>query len=326
MSAIQNIRAMRAGPGRRNVQMFSEPLAPPPEGRACALVRNHLTLIYPGRDLEPLEDAGRADWVGLGSLAIGRVERAAATGPREGDWVYWNGPHADYGWLEAERGVWAACSGAEPTLLPAGIGAEAAWGLRGDATPAGNALVAGQGMLGHLAAQWLKRRGWNVTVVENSPKRLEYSKYLGLTQKIDTHNLDWRERLKRWNPGGARLLVDATGHPQPIGQLMEFLQPGGRLVLLGPWRPRLDPASLPEEIAAALKEKGATAIPPSPAFGGAPEHRRSLEEWLRLIAGGEVKTERLLTNSALPAEAPMDLKRLAAGVRSMLGVVIRWSD
>ncbi len=317
-------RLLRAGAGHRRPLMVAEP--PPEPGPNRSRVRNRLTLIYPGADnglLAESEADGRER--PLGCLALGVVERAAPVGPGAGELIVWNGPHADYGLLDPEVSLWATVPGEEARLLPAGIGAEAQEGLQAaletlDRRP-GHCVVLGQGMLGHLAAQWLRWRGSPVIVVENSPKRLEFSKYAGLTARIDTHNLDWRERLKRRAPEGVDLLVDACGYPAPVLELLSFLNEGGVLCRLGQWRQREGPESPVEQALAARRGR---AVGPPPTFGQSRAQRKMLARWISLIAGGEIATERLLTHHIRPEEAPLALKRLATGVKSWLGVVIDW--
>lgn len=317
-------RYLEAGAGRREVKLRTEEIHIEKLPPAHALVRNHTTLIYPGADLALLwasEKDGRPRR--LGRLAIGRVEREAAEGPRRGEWIYWNGPHGDWGELDPKRHLWASVAAPDPLVLPAGIGAEAEFGLRaalGKAAVPSHCAVLGQGMLGHLAAQWLKLQGASATVIENSPKRLEFSKYSGLRQKIDTHNVDWMERLRKWNVDGVDLLVDACGYVQPLLEVLPILKPGGTLCSLGPWR-----QNPTDELLKRLKETGVRLAGPGPCFGEAPAHGSLLNEWIHLIADKKILTERLLTNTSPPDEGRMDVKRLAAGVKSICGVVIQWT-
>lgn len=316
-------RYLVSGAGRREVRLETEVLDPA-SFAGHALVRNSMTLVYPGIDLGlvALSEAERTT-LRLGRIAIGKVIAPAERGPRKDQWIYWNGPHADYGLLDPARDVWVPIEWPDPKLLPAGIGAEAQFGIHRaceNNRPA-NAVVIGQGLLGHLAAQWLRYLGANVTVVENSPKRLEWSKYAGLRQKIDTHNLNWMQRLRKWNPAGAELLVDACGYSKPLLDVLPILREGGTVCLLGEYR---QPFS--DELNSAIAAKRASVVEPGPGFGGAPEHGPLAHEWMRLIAEGKIETERLLSNFPVATEAAMDVKRLAAGVKSILGVVIRWTE
>lgn len=317
--------SLQAGPGRRELRLVEEELASLPADAGHALVRNALTLIDSGYDLGLLERAGNeGEWLKLGRLAIGQVVREAASGPKEGDWVYWHGPHADVAALDVNEGLWIPAPGPDPLLMPAGIGAEAELGVQWGIDALGEfppeSLVLGQGMLGHLAAQWLKYRGSNVSVVENSPKRLEFSRKSGLKQKVDTHNVDWMDRLRKWHPDGVPFIVDATGAPQAIESLLPMLRPGGVFCLLGQWRNR----PLPHTVLEHIEEHSRKLVGPAPALGQAGEHRRMLEEWIDLIDRGAIPTERLLTHHIAPAEGPIAMKRFAAGIRSWQGAVIHW--
>jgi threonine dehydrogenase-like Zn-dependent dehydrogenase len=296
-------------------------------------VRNRYTLIYSGADLAKVDESEQLDrWNDLGTLAMGEVgEVGEACGLSVGDRIIWNGPHADWGELDAGRNVWARIGEWDPQLLAAGIGAEATPGLRRAIGALGavptHALLIGQGMLGNLAAQWLKREGASVTVVENSPKRLEFSKYLGLRRKIDTHNVDWRDRLRGWNPGGVELIVEASGYIRPLVETMEFLRPGGAIQLLGNWRPQFGGAAPPDELAAIVESKRARWLAPPPAFG---EDKRAQEqalaEWIEWISKGEIGVDRLITHRVPASQAAINMKRLATGVKSICGVLVDWSE
>lgn len=313
--------------------LAEEPL-PSPDARR-PLVRNLHTLIYPGRDLELQEDSeAEGRWHDLGCIAIGVVEsEAESPAPGRGRVILWNGPHADYALFDPAHHTGVPV-GAEPNpdLLLAAILAEAEIGLCADGGNESSPrpfeglhyAVLGQGLLGHLAAQHLRLAGAHVTVIENSPKRLEFSKYLGLTNRIDLHNLNWAEKLLRWNPDGLDGFIDATGTPGPALDVLRHVRRGGHFGLVGPWRPRLAGGSLPAEIRSVCEKADIRCTPPGPLFGGSPEHAASAAAWVRRIEAGEVLTDRLITKRIVPGEAAMDVKRLVAGVRSILGVIITW--
>ncbi len=330
MSANQINRIIRAGPGRREFALFSEPLSAHTLGPNEARVRNHLTLIYPGYDMAlGYKSETEGMWLMTGCLALGEVTEAGDECPLlKGEKIFWNGPHADYGILNMTSASFVNVDEFNPQFLLAGIAAEAESGLqRMLPNIPGHAIVLGQGMLGHLAAQWLKTRGASVVVVENSPKRLEFSKYLGLTQRIDTHNLDWRDRLARFLPEGkAGLIVEACGYSKPLLELIPFLAEQGKIMLLGNWRPEAEPKTLNAKLADALGNENYELISPPPSFAGSSEHSESAQSWIQFIETHQnLSFDRLLTHRTKANEAAMDFKRLATGVKSMCGVVVDWS-
>ncbi len=116
-------RVLRSGPGHREVKLETEDITSDARDRTRALIRNELTLIDSGHDLWLMDrSVQEGAWHTLGRLAIGRVERAAETGPAQGERVYWHGPHADWALMHPERLIWAEAPVAEPLLMPAGIG------------------------------------------------------------------------------------------------------------------------------------------------------------------------------------------------------------
>lgn len=320
-------RALVAGPGRREVRLIERPDPASHADPSLALVRQRLTMFYPGVEVEEIRRAeDEAIEIPLGRLAIGEVVRAAeGGGPSVGQLIYWSGPHAERAALDPAGDVWRPVESTDPTLMPAGVGAEAQFGLEEPIAATGgvpeSVAVVGAGLLGHLAAQWLKSRGSRVTVVENSPKRLEFCKYLGLPERVDTHNLRWLERVDRWNPNGVEAIVDANGFARSLEGMIERLRPGGWLCRLGVWR-----SAPSESVARTIRERGIRCFGPRPTFGDAAEHARALGEWLDAIGSGRIATERLITHRVRPEEAPLAAKRFAAGIRSWLGAVVDWAQ
>jgi len=331
MNDNQILRILRAGPGHREAKLFEKPLAIPSLLPSQAWVHNLHTLLYTGSDVARVHEAVERElWLDLGCTAIGRVELAGSDCPLNvGELILWNGPHADAALFDATSNIYARVAEPNPHLLLACVAAEATLGietaLAGDAPPS-HAIIIGQGMLGHMAGQWLRHRGANVTVVENSPKRLEFSKYLGLTRRIDTHHVKWREKLRAFNPDGAEMLVDACGYEAPVGECLEFLRDNGRLVMLGNWRPQFNAASISGDVAAMIAEHAITVSGPPPTFGDSPSHQQLLETWVELIGSGTIPVDRLITNDTSPNGAVMDLKRLTTGVKSICGVVVNWTE
>lgn len=315
-------RILRSGPGPREIALVAEPLAARPPG--AVLVRNLFSLIYPGRDLAiAARSQERAEWLMLGAIAIGIVDESGGPELGTGSVIYYEGPHARFAWLDPGAHRWTPIPEADPLLLPALVGAEAERGIESVTDdcgrPPADCIVAGQGMLGHLAAQYMQRiAGARVTVLENSPKRLEFSKYAGLTHRIDTHNLDWPRKLSGLHPEGVELLIDATGNPQPIAALLPFIKRGGQIHRLGSWRPE----HYPEKTLAEIETRGIRVSGPvATAFD-----RTRARNWLELIRSGRIQTDRIVTHQVDPVEAVLAMKRLATGIRSWCGVVIDWRD
>jgi threonine dehydrogenase-like Zn-dependent dehydrogenase len=88
-------------------------------------------------------------------------------------------------------------------------------------TPGCRAVVLGDGKLGLLIAQVLRRCGARVEVVGRHPAKLERVARLGIQTRLADAPLE----------GGADLVVEATGSAAGLRRAMELVRPRGTLVL-----------------------------------------------------------------------------------------------
>lgn len=109
-----------------------------------------------------------------------------------------------------------------------------AWGLtQVAAQPGDSALVFGAGPMGCLLAQAIKACGASrVVITDVAPTRLALATTLGVTEAVlaDAHQA---QRLRDLAPDGYEVVVDVTGVPAVMEQMIQYARPRGKLWLFG---------------------------------------------------------------------------------------------
>jgi threonine dehydrogenase-like Zn-dependent dehydrogenase len=186
-------------------------------------------------------------------------------------------------------------------------------------------VVLGQGLVGLLAGQLYRLAGARPVVgVDRLASRLHLAEKMGLLP-VDVSHEEVSTALGRvLGARGADVVVEATGNPALVAPALEAAARGAAVVLLGSTRGAvaLDVYSLVHRKALRLIGGHETALP----FDANHEwpRLRNLCLTLDLMAGGDLKTEGLVTDvlgvdSALSAHA-----MLRDHPESHLGVVIQW--
>ncbi len=108
------------------------------------------------------------------------------------------------------------------------------WGLlQIDVQPGDTALVFGAGPMGCLVAQSLKQAGAaRVVITDVVPWRLELARSLGATEAVAA-DAGQAEALKRLEPDGYNIVVDATGIPAVLEGTFEYAKARGKVWVFG---------------------------------------------------------------------------------------------
>jgi threonine dehydrogenase-like Zn-dependent dehydrogenase len=98
-----------------------------------------------------------------------------------------------------------------------------------------SALIFGAGPMGQLLLQGLRRSGAaSVTVVDRVPSRLELAVQLGAENAIlSSGDEPPRDELRRLQPLGFDVVVDATGLPKVVEGMFEFAKPTAKILFFG---------------------------------------------------------------------------------------------
>lgn len=92
--------------------------------------------------------------------------------------------------------------------------------------------IQGLGGLGHLALQYANKMGYKVVALSSTGAKEKFAKDLGAHVYIDGSKENHAEALTKI--GGAAMIVSTAPNPEIMGDLVNGLSPGGKLVLLAP--------------------------------------------------------------------------------------------
>ncbi|MCU7782152.1 alcohol dehydrogenase catalytic domain-containing protein [Lelliottia amnigena] len=107
--------------------------------------------------------------------------------------------------------------------------------LRNSGARAGDRVaVLGMGGLGHMAVQYARKMGFEVTVVARGSDKERMAFELGAHHYIDTFKENGLERLR--NDGGVDFIVATAPDSETVAALLPALAPRGKAILLGAGR------------------------------------------------------------------------------------------
>ena len=100
--------------------------------------------------------------------------------------------------------------------------------------------IQGLGGLGHLALQYANKMGYKVVALSSTGAKEKFAKDLGAHIYVDGSKKNHAEALT--NMGGAAMIVSTAPNPEVMGDLVNGLAAGGKLVLLArKLLPRISP-------------------------------------------------------------------------------------
>ncbi|MFX1515211.1 MAG: zinc-binding dehydrogenase [Promethearchaeota archaeon] len=90
--------------------------------------------------------------------------------------------------------------------------------------------IFGMGKLGLLLLQIIKSKGFETIVVDGSEKKLELARQLGAAHLINRHDTtDVSLLIKEVSVGGADIVVDASGNPQALNDIISSCRSRGKI-------------------------------------------------------------------------------------------------
>lgn len=150
--------------------------------------------------------------------------------------------------------------------------------------PGETAAVLGVGTLGLLAIQVLRVRGARVLAVGRTSRRFEIAQALGAESTHAAVDGGLARAAEQFSGReGVDLVIETAGTAEAVAQALELVRPGGRVVLTG----------LPHEPSTvsffSVVRREITLI-------GSMIYQDEFAEAMRLLASGEVRSERLVTH------------------------------
>ena len=319
-------------PAAGEVEVRSHELPEP--GPGDLLLEAECTLISPGTE--------RAWFLAMPNTAsvfprqtgynfAGRVAAVGAEvdGFAVGDRVVSAAPHARH----------AVRAAAEVFTIPDGLatgeavfffmGAIALQGVRRPGIELGEPVaVIGQGLIGLMALQLSRLHGALPAIaIDTDASRLEVSRRSGADVLVDGADPERLQSLVRDLDGGPAVVIEATGHPEPINTAFEIVRPHGRVVLLASTR-----GSTEVNFYTTVHMKGNvvygahnSARPESSRHGGWTLADDALAV-LQLLRHGRLQVGHLVSHRFPAAQAADAYEGLRNWDPSMVGVLLDWGD
>ncbi|KAI9801206.1 MAG: hypothetical protein M1825_003480 [Sarcosagium campestre] len=101
-----------------------------------------------------------------------------------------------------------------------------------DTLPGSVVAIQGLGGLGHLALQFAAKMGFRVVALSSSASKEQFAKDLGAHHYVDGSKESAVDALNKL--GGAALILATAPNPKIMGELVNGLEPGGKLLIISP--------------------------------------------------------------------------------------------
>lgn len=151
--------------------------------------------------------------------------------------------------------------------------------------PGDRVAVLGVGTVGILAMQAAKAQGGIVFAVDRRQMSLDLAKELGADAVINTENADARQVLLDLTDGvGPDVVIDAAGAAQTPEMAVRWVRRGGRVLLVAIYTARTD-FDFNSLVSTEVEVLGSLAY-----------QQRDVEEVVRLIASGAIRTTPLISD------------------------------
>ena len=187
-------------------------------------------------------------------------------------------------------------------------------GTRPRMRPGDAAVVIGDGLVGHWAAQTLSLRGARVVMVGRHADRLAKFPAGPTHYRLHEHNAEFPRELADLHLPPLQVVVDTVGTVRHLQQLQPFMARGGQIVSAGFYGTD-DLWSLQE-----LRDQELSL------HAVAGWTRPRMDETLRLIANGQLQTLPLITHHFPVQEAASAWNLIQAKAEPCLGVILDWTS
>jgi 2-desacetyl-2-hydroxyethyl bacteriochlorophyllide A dehydrogenase len=185
-------------------------------------------------------------------------------------------------------------------------------GTRAPITSGEPALVIGDGQVGQWTAQTLAWRGAKVLMVGRRRQRLELAKRLTSCSVHDARDTPWEPSARAFAPDGFAVAVDAVGSPAATETVMSMMRHGGHIVSAG-FCGTQDLVSLQNLRGRELSIDSVSGWT-----------RPRMDETLKLIAEGHLKTLPLITHQFPVEKAAEAWKLIGSAGAGVMGVILNW--
>jgi 2-desacetyl-2-hydroxyethyl bacteriochlorophyllide A dehydrogenase len=181
--------------------------------------------------------------------------------------------------------------------------------------PGDSAVVIGAGLVGQYAGQVLRHRGAHVLMCDVSEYRLRVASMYSADEVFDNSGDDLADHVRDRHPDGVDIVLETASSSQTVRLGIDLLKRGGQLVLNGYYPP--GESTLDWHW---LRTKEITTYCPNS------RTRERLEATLRLIDGGQMKVDDLVTHEFAQCEAAQAYGLLLGPSKEFLGIVLDWRN
>jgi 2-desacetyl-2-hydroxyethyl bacteriochlorophyllide A dehydrogenase len=270
--------------------------------------------------------------VSMGYALTGAVQ---ATGSAVKEWAV-----GDRVLVHAPHGDWAVCDVRRTDIrrLPTGVsmaqgalarlGAISLVGVRQGRVALGETVaVLGLGLIGQFAAQLSHLAGARPVIgVDLIPKRVRTAAAHGI-HALNPGEVDVAHVVREATDGRmAEVVVEATGNPDVLPLALELAAEGGRVVLLGSLRGKVE-----IDAYSFVHRKGISLIGAHDRLSAHPytfhdpwTRERNLDLVLSLLADGSLKSDGLISHRIRPDDIQQTYERLIERPSDYLGVLVEW--
>jgi len=179
--------------------------------------------------------------------------------------------------------------------------------------PGDFAVVIGDGLVGHWAAQTIMHRGARVLMAGKHDYRLSLLKLRPGDRIVNITRENLLDAVQEWAPGGLRLVVDTVGSVATLEALMPFMRHRGDLVSAG-FHGTNGAIDIQK-----MRVRELSLHAPSG------WNRERMDRTLELISQGAITTAPLITHRFPVAQAARAFELINTKKEPVLGVVLEWT-
>lgn len=260
------------------------------------------------------QKVGRVSWVGANIRDVTPGEIVfAATGRIEGMFHGAGGQVSPS--ISNRESIWKLPADPDPLAFAGMVLTQVGYncGTRAASRPGDGALVLGDGMVGHWAAQTLSLLGVRVMMLGRHADRLAKFPPAPTHFKVHEKEEDWPTVLAACFPEGLHILVDTVGSVTHLQAVLPFMVKHGQIVSAGfhGTDDRISLQDLRQRELSVHSVSGWT--------------RERMDQTLRLIATGQLQTLPLITHRFPVQQAADAWNLIATRSEPVLGVILDWS-
>jgi 2-desacetyl-2-hydroxyethyl bacteriochlorophyllide A dehydrogenase len=210
--------------------------------------------------------------------------------------------------------IWKLPQGCDPLAFSGLVLTQVGYncGARAPIRPGGAAVVIGDGMVGHWAAQTLAWRGADVLMVGRHADRLAKFAEGPYRHVVNARQTDWLQAVRQRFTGGVSVAVDTVGDLKAVNDLVWLMEGGGHIVSAGFY-------GTEDLLSLQLLRQREVSLDSVSGWSGP-----RMDQTLHLIAAGYLQTLPLITHR-FPVDRAAEAWELILSKREpVLGVILDW--